>query len=130
MAPFTGEVAYVATRHDATGDTKALMLWRGAGDPRELLRVQEPETMVLEGWAADGSSVWLTRWTVPRPGAPAAAIQRTLWRVPTTGGPAAPTSLAMEGLRDASLRPDGRSVAFNAGWKKYESWTLEHLLPE
>ncbi|MGE0816283.1 MAG: protein kinase [Vicinamibacterales bacterium] len=130
MAPFTGDVAYVAFRHDATGDSKALMVWRGAGDPRELLRVRSLDAMALEGWAADGLSVLITRWTASGPGAPPPPIQRSLWRVPTTGGPAAPTGLVMEGLRDVSLRPDGRSIAFNAGWKKYESWTLEHLLPE
>jgi hypothetical protein len=34
----------------------------------------------------------------------------------------------MEGLRDTSLHPDGRQIAFNAGWKDYESWVLEGVL--
>jgi hypothetical protein len=34
----------------------------------------------------------------------------------------------MEGLRDTALHPEGRPIAFNAGWKRYESWVLEGVL--
>ena len=53
---------------------------------------------------------------------------RTLWRVPTTGGAPSSTGLVMEGLRDMTLHPDGRQIAFNAGWKEYESWVLEGVV--
>lgn len=36
----------------------------------------------------------------------------------------------MEGLRDVSIHPDGRTIAFNAGWKRAEHWVMENLLPK
>ena len=127
-APHTTAVAYLANRRDVSGEVRTLMLWSGAGDPRELLRVREPEALSFEGWTTDGASLLVTRWTAPRGDAVAAPIQRTLWRVPTTGGAPSSTGLVMEGLRDTTLHPDGRQIAFNAGWKEYESWVLEGVL--
>ena len=43
---------------------------------------------------------------------------RTLWRVPITGGAPVSTGLAMEALRDISMHPDGRQIAFNARFKR------------
>ena len=127
-APHTTAVAYLANRRDVSGEVRTLMLWSGAGDPRELLRVREPEALSFEGWTTDGASLLVTRWTAPRGDGTSAPIQRTLWRVPTTGGAPSSTGLVMEGLRDTTLHPDGRQIAFNAGWKEYESWVLESVL--
>ena len=132
LAPHTTAVAYLANRGDPDGDVRTLMLWSGAGDARELLRVRQPEAVAFEGWTADGASLLVTLWTAPAgDGAPAGAgapIQRTLWRVPTTGAAPSSTGLVMEGLRDTALHPDGRQIAFNAGWKTYESWVLEGVI--
>jgi len=48
--------------------------------------------------------------------------------MPATGGAPSSTGLIMEGLRDTALHADGRQIAFNAGWKRYESWVLEGAL--
>ena len=128
LAPHTTAVAYLANRRDVSGDVRTLMLWNGAGDPRELLRVREPEAVAFEGWTTDGASLLVTRWTAPPGDGTAAPIPRTLWRVPTTGAAPSSTGLVMEGLRDTALHPDGRQIAFNAGWKKYESWVLEGVI--
>ncbi len=53
----------------------------------------------------------------------------TLWRVPTTGGAPVSTGLALDGLRDISIHPDGRQIVFNAGWRRNEQWVMENLLP-
>jgi hypothetical protein len=34
----------------------------------------------------------------------------------------------LDALRDLSLHPDGRQVAFNVGFTRYESWVMENLL--
>ena len=47
MAPHTAAVAYLADRRDLTGQARTLMVWGGAGEPRELLRVREPEQIFL-----------------------------------------------------------------------------------
>jgi hypothetical protein len=39
------------------------------------------------------------------------------------------SGLTKVGLRDVSSHPDGRRIAFNAGWKRSEQWVLENLLP-
>lgn len=52
----------------------------------------------------------------------------TLWRVPITGGAPVSTGLTLEGMRDISIHPDGRQIAFNAGWKRGEQWVMENLL--
>lgn len=128
LAPHTTAVAYLANRRDSGGDVRTLMLWSGAGGPQELLRVRAPEAVAFEGWAADGASLLVTRWTAPAGDGSATPIPRTLWRVPTTGAAPSSTGLIMEGLRDTALHPDGQQIAFNAGWKKYESWVLEGVI--
>jgi hypothetical protein len=102
------------------------MVWGGGGDPRELLRVRQPEQMELVGWTADELNLLVSRWTADP--ASAASPIRTLWRVPTTGGSPVSTGLAMEGLRDISIHPDGRQIAFNASFKNSEYWVMENLL--
>ena len=90
--------------------------------------MRHPEAVSFEGWTTDGASLLVTRWTAPPGAGTTAPIQRTLWRVPTTGGAPTSTGLVMAGLRDTTLHPDGQQIAFNAGWKAYESWVLEGVV--
>ncbi len=128
MAPHTAAVAYVANRKELAGEVKTLMVWGGSGEPRELLRMRADDGVQFVGWTSDGLNVLVIRWTPPRDSGVPDPVLRTLWRVPVSSAPPAATALTMEGLRDVSLHPDGRQVAFNAGWKKYESWVMENLL--
>ena len=81
------------------------------------------------GLAAEGLNLLIVRWS-RRPNAPASAPRNeTLWRVPITGGPPVSTGLMMDRLRDVSIHPDGRRVAFNAGMKRVEHWVMENVLP-
>lgn len=128
MAPHTSAVAYVVQRKSVSADAWSLMLWGGSGEPRELLRIQEPSEHVrLAGWSADGLNVLVIRWSFD-----SSRNQRvgdeTLWRVPTTGGAPVSTGLALAGLRDVSIHPDGRQIIFNAGFKRIERWVMENLL--
>jgi Tol biopolymer transport system component len=130
MAPHTGALAYVAGRKDLNGDAWTLMLWGGAGEARELLRVHEPsEHFQLAGWTGDGLNLLVIRWSFD-----AARSRRvgneTLWRIPSTGGAPVFTGLALAGLRDVSIHPDGRQIAFNAGYRRNEHWVMENLLPK
>ncbi len=128
MAPHTGAVAYVVGRQHLGGNASSLMLWGGSGEPRELLRIHEPnEQFRLAGWTADGLGLVIIRWSFD-----SARSQRvgdeTLWRVPTTGGAPVATGLALAGLRDISIHPDGRQIVFNAGFRRIERWVMENLL--
>jgi len=130
MAPHASGVAYVATRKGLSGRVKTLMFWGGAGPPRELLRASSPNEFSLSGWHGDGRDLFVVRWQ-QRSGA--AALEKrneTLWRVPVSGDDAVSTGLAIEGLRDISIHPDGRRIAFNAGWKGGDPWVMENFLPK
>ena len=129
MAPHAAAVAYVANRKELASEAKTLMVWGGSGEPRELLRMRADDGVQLVGWTNDGLNVLLIRWSPPTPGAPA-PVFRTLWSIPILSASPVATPLTMEGFRDVSLHPDGRRIAFNAGWKKYESWVMENLLPK
>jgi len=52
-----------------------------------------------------------------------------LWQVSAAGGQSRKVGLAMERLRDLSLHPDGKRLAFAAGQSKPEVWMMENFLP-
>ncbi len=126
LAPHAFGVAYMSSRKGVNGVARTLMFWGGAGPPRELLRTSSPDEQILSGWHPDGRSLLVVRWK-QQPGN-AAPDERTLWRVPIDGSSPVSTGLAMEGLRDLSIHPDGRQIAFNAGWKRGEYWVMGNLL--
>jgi hypothetical protein len=129
MAPHTSAVAYVATRKDLHGEPATLMVWGGSGDPRELLRLHEPEQLKLVGWTPDGLNLLIIRWSFDSAGGRRVGNE-ALWRMPITGSAPIATGLALEGLRDVSLHPNGRQIAFNAGYKRSEPWMMENALPK
>lgn len=121
LSPHADDVAYTGTAL-STPDAMVLNVWQ-RGQVRELLRVRAPERLILAGWTSDGGELLVLR-------RPAAADEPTrLWRVPVDGSAPLPTTLAMDALRDISLHPDGRQVAFNAYFKSGEHWRLEQLAP-
>jgi dipeptidyl aminopeptidase/acylaminoacyl peptidase len=128
MAPHVPMVAYTGFGKDGIGDWASLRVSSGAGDPRELIRVRGQERLLLAGWTPDGMHVLVTRWTQSPPDSPAPAPSRALWRVPVGGGAPVSTGINMDSLRDISINPDGRRVAFNSGFKTSEMWILENLL--
>jgi Tol biopolymer transport system component len=99
------------------------------GTPRELVRAEKGEN--IPGftplvWSPDGSQVFFTK-------GPASDQDHTfgLWRVPAEGGAAQRVDLAMEGLRDVRIHPDGKRIAFSAGQflGGVEIWVMENFLP-
>ena len=54
----------------------------------------------------------------------------SLWRVATAGGEPVNTGISMTDLRDISVNPDGKRVAFSAGrLNGSENWVMENFLP-
>jgi hypothetical protein len=127
-APHEPAVAYLASSA-REGGAMLLKVWRGSGDPIEMLRNAGGERLQLAGWTADGNALLVIRSTAPAATPSGRALTGTLWRVPLGGGAPQATALAMEGLRDISIHPDGRRLAFNAGFQRYEHWVMEHFLP-
>ena len=72
-------------------------------------------------WAPDGRSVLFARRT--------SSSGTELWLVPVQGGEARKLDLAAENMRDLSVHPDGRHIAFTAGGDRTEVWVMENFLP-
>ena len=93
------------------------------GKERELFRVQEPETIQSPTWAPDSHQVLFER---------RGRRETTgIWRISAEGGEPQRLELAMRGLRDLRVHPDGRRVAFTASpqKRKTEVWVMENFLP-
>jgi serine/threonine-protein kinase len=127
--PHTAGVGYMAGRKGVNGDVRSLMYWPGSGEPRELLRIDGKERFILAGWLPDDRTLLASRWQDRPTRLPDGPAPATLWRIPISGQPVS-TGLTMDGLRDISIHPGGRQVAFNAGWKRGEAWVMEHVLPQ
>ena len=95
------------------------------GEPRELLRLQDTESIRGIAWTPDGRYVLFVK---------RGSGQLELWRVPAEGGEPQ-TLLAKElkglgDLEDISVHPDGRQVAFDVTRENQELWVMENFLPE
>jgi Tol biopolymer transport system component len=115
------------------------------GEPRELLRVREPESLVRNSvlsWTLNGSALVVTKRLTSATGSPArnsstggeAGVQSELWLVPISGD--APRKLDIDASSwdivnpiGARFSPDGGHVAFMAGKREMEVWALEVPLP-
>jgi hypothetical protein len=126
-AASSSTLAYTVIGKDPAGAWVALKVQSGTGDSRELLRARG-ERIVVWGWTGDGKSVLVTRWPESSPASSEPIRPTTLWRVPVDGSAPISTGIAAEGVRDLSIHPDGRRIAFNAGWRNNEQWALDNLL--
>jgi dipeptidyl aminopeptidase/acylaminoacyl peptidase len=98
----------------------------GGGEAKELVRVLPPVELPAWGclaWTPDGRHLLFVR-TTNGSGQPF-----ELWRVPVEGGAPHKTGIAMEGLRDLRVHPDGQRIAFRAGHNQGEVWVMDDFLP-
>jgi Tol biopolymer transport system component len=77
-------------------------------------------------WTPDGNQILFGKGTV----VPGKRPHIEVWRVPVRGGKTESTDLAMPRLRDLSIHPDGRRLAFAAGRNEFEVWVMENFLPK
>jgi len=97
------------------------------GEVRELLREDESLITIAFGtmvWASDGRSLLFVRSTTP------GGSKTELWQIPLQGGEPRKLELVAENMRDLSVHPDGKHLAFTAGQEKSEVWVMENLLPK
>jgi Tol biopolymer transport system component len=127
MAPSPdGRSLAVRFSDPADGASVLALVPSTGGEPRELLRVPPPGDLPPWSglaWAPDGKHVFFAR----RKDASVQAFE--LWRIPVDGGAARETGIAMEGLRQLRVHPDGRQVLFRGGRNQGEVWVLEGFLP-
>lgn len=114
--------------HDLTTGQDRRLTNKGTlqgGEPRELLRVAEPETLGgFVAWSPDGKSLLFRKFV-------AGATRRDIWRISAEGGTPHEVGLN-EGIgRSPSIHPDGHQVAYTTiGQSKHEIWALENFLPQ
>ena len=111
-----------------SGATALKVIPASGGEPRELLRVDKPDSISWNtglAWTPDGSQVLFGR----RRGFSAQYQTVELWRISAEGGEPQKFGLAMDQLRDIRLHPDGQRIAFAAGKGGGEIWVMENFLP-
>ncbi len=97
------------------------------GQARDVIVVPHPDSMPGFGginWTRDARHLLFVRTRGTTDDA-----MRELWRVGIDTGEAVKVGLTMRGLRDVTLHPDGRQIAFTAVDGNDEVWVLEHALP-
>ena len=93
-------------------------------EPRELLRVNSPQSIRSPAWMPDGGSLLVVT---------GAASQRNpreeLWQVPLEGGVPRSLGILPGGIvHHLSLHPDGRRLAFSTHRTLNEVWVMENFL--
>jgi len=126
-----GQYFYVVRSDSSAKATILLVMPITGGEPREILRLSQPEKFGWgEIWAPDSSAIVFDKNTGDR---------RELWLAPING--VRPHKLDIDpeiwlkgaintGQRGFSLSPDGHSIAFQMGEaSEKEVWALENFLP-
>jgi Tol biopolymer transport system component len=93
----------------------------GGGEARALYEGDDLAWFNFVAWMPDSRFVLFGRHQAER-------RRVVVWRVAVEGGAPVRLDLAMEGLRDLRVSPDGIHVAFTAGQNRGEVWVLENLL--
>ncbi len=118
-----GAIAFIQARDQS----QAVVVRTPDGALREVWKTAPPEYFMSVGWQPPGTHVIVARVSGPQvTGQP---LNVRLWRVEVGTGAVSPVGVEMTGLRDLSVAPDGRNVAFTAGWPTREVWVIEHFLP-
>lgn len=108
--------------------TKAASVWvipTTGGEPKILVKLAWEMPRDCLSWSHDGRFLLYGTFEGNRP------EQQTvrLWRVPADGGDPQALDIAMDGLGDLRMHPDGKRIAFTAGQFKAEVWVMENLMP-
>ena len=99
------------------------------GEARDVCQIAKDPGAHRLIWTPDGQKILFTlrRQDVAKPVNSDQTFE--LWQVSAAGGQPQKVGLAMERLRDLSLHPDGKRLAFAAGQSKPEVWVMENFLP-
>jgi len=103
----------------------------GGGEPRDIFQFQLPAHFTGNSrliWTPDGKTILFLRGVLDS----ANQFQSQtfeLWQVSATGGEPQRVALTVEQLRDLSLHPAGKRLAFVAGQSNPEVWVMENFLP-
>ena len=119
-----GERLAVVARDKEGGEVRhVIVVPTAAGVARTVLSSTRLAWPVSIAWAPDGQGVLF----VKQPDARTATNE--LWLAPLRGGEPRKLELAAPNMRELSVHPAGRHIAFTAGGDTSEVWVLENFLP-
>jgi Tol biopolymer transport system component len=90
------------------------------GKARELYRMNPGETFTSFDWRPETQEIFFTKGISGKP--------NQLWRVNLERGEPQRIDLSMRMLRQLRFHPDGKRIAFQAGYVGAELWVMENLL--
>ncbi|MDA2925062.1 tetratricopeptide repeat protein [Acidobacteria bacterium AH-259-L09] len=126
ISPDGRHLAFVALSSDK-GQTVLKIATTAGGEPVELARVHSEEVVsqsnMLE-WTPDGRYLLYGKKGDDR------GQLVELWRVAAEGGQPEKLDLAMQGLDEVRVHPDGSRIAFSAMREMDEIWAMENFLSE
>jgi Tol biopolymer transport system component len=111
---------------EGVGD-RLLVMPTAGGEPRELIRFEAGGEVSLRDilWSPDGQHVLYTQSREVDP----SEQMVELWRISAEGGAPHKLDLAVAGMGDIRIHPDGRRIAFDAGTSSAEVWVMQNFLP-
>jgi Tol biopolymer transport system component len=92
------------------------------GEARDALRSSEMVWPPSVAWAPDSRGVLFVKQ--PNPDDP----KTELWLAPVQGGEPRKLDLTVANMRELSVHPDGRHIAFTSGGDRSEVWVMENFL--
>ncbi len=125
VSPDGQRLAFVWT-DGKLGITALMVVPTAGGEPRELVRAQEPGMISVPDWMPDSHHIIYARSVAGEKG------KFEFWRVSAEGGKLENLGLVMEGLLPygLSVHPDGKRIAFTAGTeRRTQVWVLKNFLP-
>ena len=117
------------TSMDMMNDPRKLMIVPGAGGPaKEILRTKAGESIPWITWTADGSSIWLAKYSPNSEGTGKPGIE--FLSISPDGHNVRNLDMSLKNYGAIRFHPDGRQIAFWTGQSKLELWALENFLPD
>ncbi len=94
-----------------------------------LIRLPGPEEVAAISWTPDGQALIVEKQR--KSDTTGGPFTHELWRVSAAGGKPRKLDLAIEGMHNLRIHPDGRRIAYTVGWDYMpEVWVMENFLPE
>lgn len=90
------------------------------GESRELYRMKSGESLTSFDWRPETREIYFTKGISGKP--------NQLWRVNLDRGEPQRINLSMRRLMQLRFHPDGKRIAFSAGYIEAEVWAMENLL--
>lgn len=87
------------------------------GEPAELWRMESGESIVSLAWRPGSQELFFVKPADPN----------QLWRVSLEDKVPQRIDLSMRGMREFQFHPDGKRIAFYAGYLEAEVWVMENL---